>query len=524
MNVLQSAHRFQSTRPARGATIAAVVSCPELAFQSTRPARGATSHAAFRLTSIQVSIHAPRAGRDEVAALDDSWRLQFQSTRPARGATSVSSAREPALASCFNPRAPRGARPPQLTSPPISSSGFNPRAPRGARRTGSASNDAGHRRFNPRAPRGARRPPSLLPRCRSSFNPRAPRGARPTCRCSVASDCDVSIHAPRAGRDDADSATGRTVGRFQSTRPARGATSTRTLRIAAQECFNPRAPRGARPISGARLRERRQVSIHAPRAGRDDTACEIAGAEATFQSTRPARGATRLAASAFSAAQRVSIHAPRAGRDGIELSTRVTATGAFQSTRPARGATRCQRRRSHAVMVSIHAPRAGRDARSDAHDCAKSMFQSTRPARGATPRSVSQHGEHVVSFNPRAPRGARPGFEASVADRLQCFNPRAPRGARQRPRHTSTPRVFQSTRPARGATRGTLPSTLARAVSIHAPRAGRDSRHGAARSSQAMFQSTRPARGATGNCASSCMQSTGFNPRAPRGARRSTCR
>jgi len=57
--------------------------------------------------------------------------------------------------------------------------------------------------------------------------------------------------------------------------------------------------------------------------------------------------------------------------------------------------------------------------------------------------------------------------------------------------------MFQSTRPARGATRR---QNLARApavVSIHAPRAGRDKDEWAAITLEQMFQSTRPARGAT---------------------------
>ena len=78
---------FQSTRPARGATVAVadavdgffisihapregrdlqgdVVLLNEFLFQSTRPARGATTQSAANLTSIEISIHAPREGRD----------------------------------------------------------------------------------------------------------------------------------------------------------------------------------------------------------------------------------------------------------------------------------------------------------------------------------------------------------------------------------------------------------------------------------------------------------------------------
>ena len=57
--------------------------------------------------------------------------------------------------------------------------------------------------------------------------------------------------------------------------------------------------------------------------------------------------------------------------------------------------------------------------------------------------------------------------------------------------------MFQSTRPARGATRADAVTHASERVSIHAPRAGgdRDIRTGVAVSD--LFQSTRPARGAT---------------------------
>ena len=78
----------------------------------------------------------------------------------------------------------------------------------------------------------------------------------------------ISIHAPRAGRDD------------------------RVRRVAAyRQHFNPRAPCGARLIS--------------------DSDRDLGD---KFQSTRPVRGATRLLLGR-EAGTEISIHAPRAGRD-----------------------------------------------------------------------------------------------------------------------------------------------------------------------------------------------------------------
>ena len=195
-----------------------------------------------------------------------------------------------------------------------------------------------HLRFNPRAPRGARRRHCLdrYP-VGPSFNPRAPRGARL-----------VSGAARSAG------------GRFQSTRPSRGATGAVVVR--------------------ARLA---LVSIHAPLAGRDPLSALTLHAIRKFQSTRPSRGATRRDLN-DPAASLVSIHAPLAGRDTC-FRPRAAARPWFQSTRPSRGATssfhssipplprfnpRAPRgARLDAVSiydatdgVSIHAPLAGRDS------------------------------------------------------------------------------------------------------------------------------------------------------------------
>ena len=88
--------------------------------------------------------------------------------------------------------------------------------------------------------------------------------------------------------------------------------------------------------------------------------CAI-GVGEPFQSTRPSRGAT-LALRQLGRLRQVSIHAPLAGRDREEeilMSYEIV----FQSTRPSRGATRCRKCREARKPVSIHAPLAGRDAR-----------------------------------------------------------------------------------------------------------------------------------------------------------------
>ena len=77
---------FQSTRPARGATLTVWSYSGGATFQSTRPARGATTAKFARHCGHLVSIHAPRAGRDKYPTI------------------------KTATIRSFNPRAPRGAR------------------------------------------------------------------------------------------------------------------------------------------------------------------------------------------------------------------------------------------------------------------------------------------------------------------------------------------------------------------------------------------------------------------------------
>ena len=78
---------FQSTLPARGATIPHCCLLPRNGFQSTLPARGATCATAF---SIVLTVYFnPRSPHGERRAVLSQNRVRpvFQSTLPARGAT-----------------------------------------------------------------------------------------------------------------------------------------------------------------------------------------------------------------------------------------------------------------------------------------------------------------------------------------------------------------------------------------------------------------------------------------------------
>ena len=151
--------------------------------------------------------------------------------------------------------------------------------------------------FNPRAPCGARLLLRAVDHLLQDFNPRAPCGARP-----------VTLYCSKG------------FVRFQSSRPVRGATLGKPGKHRVQSNFNPRAPCGARLQSLNQKVTFLEISILAPRAGRD---------------LKRFKNVLILLL--------ISILAPRAGRDGeTELIQNMT------------------------YQISILAPRAGRDTPSTA--------------------------------------------------------------------------------------------------------------------------------------------------------------
>ncbi len=157
---------------------------------------------------------------------------------------------------------------------------------------------------------------------------------------------------------------------------------------------------------------------------------------------------------------------------------------------------RLHRRECRLLLISIHAPRTGSDATYFAMQIASDVFQSTLPARGATPPDtiiiaqgiyISIHAPRtgsdirnravnrmVADFNPRSPHGERPDNQRWQED-VRYFNPRSPHG--ERLRTVAIPSghfLFQSTLPARGATKRTIFKCRTLSISIHAPRTGSD--------------------------------------------------
>ena len=192
--------------------------------------------------------------------------------------------------------------------------------------------------------------------------------------------------------------------------------------------------------------------------------------------------------------QPISIHAPRTGSDKSRAEQKRAAQ--FQSTLPARGATwenrEQQLKRNHFNPRSPH----GERRRQRVGTGAQSGFQSTLPARGAT--RVKTFHRVGVEISIHAPRTGSDGRAVRIGADGRDFNPRSPHGERlQLPSKPPFPLRFQSTLPARGATR-----------------------HRRKQKGLCAFQSTLPARGATKGVINGRAKEKHFNPRSPHGERR----
>ena len=152
------------------------------------------------------------------------------------------------------------------------------------------------------------------------------------------------------------------------------------------------------------------------------------------------------------------------------------------------------------TAISIHAPLAGRDGCVFREVCLVSTISIHAPLAGRDLFGYADFTTPIIFQSTRPLRGAT-GAEAFASARRRYFNPRAPCGARPRvtiSRLSCMP-SFQSTRPLRGAT-GVVLEPLFRCFGDFNPRAPCGARlRGFMHLAQArrLFQSTRPLRGAT---------------------------
>ena len=132
--------------------------------------------------------------------------------------------------------------------------------------------------------------------------------------------------------------------------------------------------------------------------------------------------------------------------------------------------------------------------------CGRARLRARRDARGNArdATSIALKSRWGCNFNSRAPRGARHAIDAANAiDAAVSIH--APRMGRDLSGYQANQaiRLFQFTRPAWGATDVNDEVEFAEVVSIHAPRVGRDGQGLHAEGEDRGFQFTRPAWGAT---------------------------
>ena len=168
--------------------------------------------------------------------------------------------------------------------------------------------------FNPRAPYGARLMPGRNVSIHCIISIHAPHTGRDRLQADPRRpQAAISIHAPHTGRDAAPEGGAGRPGRFQSTRPIRGATHRLAGTVLGGVYFNPRAPYGARRRQPAPLTRFMYFNPRAPYGARPYL-CQSATQTWIFQSTRPIRGATGSAALHHSPPSNFNPRAPYGAR------------------------------------------------------------------------------------------------------------------------------------------------------------------------------------------------------------------
>ena len=236
--------------------------------------------------------------------------------------------------------------------------------------------------------------------------------------------------------------------------------------------MHPPAPCGAGLFAGIGGFRSGLISIHPPRAGRDQR--------------------QRLFATVV---YPISIHPPRAGRDfdhglssllmshfnppapcgaGHPGKAEYPVLHEFQSTRPVRGGTKRQRNAAVLHGISIHPPRAGRDI-SHGGPCGSPGI-SIHPPRAGRDLIAAAIRRTQTDFNPPAPCGAGRFSDEliEIIDQISIHPPRAGRDCRRGNRYRRTSISIHPPRAGRDSF--AAGDMMTEEISIHPPRAGRDNK------------------------------------------------
>ena len=188
-----------------------------------RPPRGGRQLEQLREHGVYgISIHAPREGGDGGTGSEACQEKNFN-PRPPRGGRQPErgTAPDPAQISIHAPR--EGGDDDHLVPPAVRNISIH--APREGGDCITEHWPVAVKHFNPRPPRGGRRAGNGGEGGQADFNPRPPRGGRHSCPFPSLRVRQISIHAPREGGDTRYNRGTMFWAIFQSTPPARGATS-----------------------------------------------------------------------------------------------------------------------------------------------------------------------------------------------------------------------------------------------------------------------------------------------------------
>ena len=176
------------------------------------------------LTSLGISIHAPREGGDRgnVKIIVTGPNISIHAPREGGDCWLILSR---PYGSHFNPRPPRGGRPRGNVKIIVTGPRISIHAPREGGDNYNSKTKTENKNFNPRPPRGGRLLYGRFANQSWYFNPRPPRGGRLASSAGHATHDNISIHAPREGGDFLILGLISSSVLFQSTPPARGATT-----------------------------------------------------------------------------------------------------------------------------------------------------------------------------------------------------------------------------------------------------------------------------------------------------------
>ena len=236
---------------------------------------------------------------------------------------------------------------------------------------------------------------------------------------------------------------------FQPTRPLRGATDGTRHTVHSRRDISTHAPLAGRDYRLDGVEIACDISTHAPLAGRDAAMTLSIALMGNFNpratcgarpadpglSTKPVYFNPRATCGArprslITTIRMITNFNPRApcgarppARQNIPCPTRISTHA------PLAGRDRIARTPSAGAGISTHAPLAGRDNTRSVFCRTLARFQPTRPLRGATETDICCRIRRR-NFNPRAPCGARLCRGMGTGQPGGDFNPRAPCGAR----------------------------------------------------------------------------------------------